>query len=336
MKIRVMAWAFLAIGMYADVDPTPYRFPVLPLFPPMPVRADNPVTVEGAALGKQLFFDPVLSRDSSTSCASCHRPEKAFSDAPNRFSKGVSGRLSIRNTPSLQNLAWYRDFFLDGRVTGLEEATLHPVRDEREMDFSVSGVVSRLSQQADYRESFFRAFGNTQPDSALLARALGQYLRTLLAYRSRFDSALWGYAYLSDAERHGLEAMSDQTRGNCIACHSLGSDALGVAPGFRNNGLDDVKTIQDPGLGKVTGSIQDIGRFKIPSLRNVAITGPYMHDGRFTSLEEVLRFYSEGVHPTADPPLSNGQRAGPRLTEQEQRDIIAFLEALTDRAVLGE
>lgn len=336
MKIWVLTWAVFVAGMQADTGPTPYLFPSLPFFPPMPVRAGHPVTVEGVSLGKQLFFDPILSRDSSISCASCHRPEKAFSDAPNPFSKGVNGRLSTRNTPSLQNLAWYGNFFLDGRVTGLEEATLHPIRDPREMDFSVSAVVERLAQLPVYRGLFFQAFRNSQPDSALLARALGQYLRTLIAYRSVYDSALKGEAFLSDAALRGLEAMNDQKRGNCISCHSLGSDALGVVPGFRNNGLDGWERINDTGRGAVTGKVADHGRFKTPSLRNVAITGPYMHDGRFASLEEVLHFYSEGIHPTADPPLTSGSRSGPRLTPQDQKDIIAFLEALTDEAVLGE
>jgi len=326
---------FLAVGFLPAHTPQPYSFPDLRYFPVMPVNPGNPVTVEGAELGRYLFYDPILSRDSSFSCASCHKQEFAFSDGGKQFSTGIEGAAMSRNTPPLFNLAWYRNFFWDGSAASLEEQVFQPVSAHDEMNLDWEEAERRISSSAIYRKLFSRAFGEKKIDSVRIAMAIAQFERTLISHNSKYDQAIRGEAFFTKDEAEGFEIVNDQTRGDCLHCHTTDADPLGTTGNFSNNGLDeydDPLGYKDAGRGKVNGKSEDFGKFRIPSLRNVALTGPYMHDGRFQTLEEVINFYSEGVHVTAnvDSKMEFAYRGGAQLTVEEKRKAIAFLRTLTD------
>lgn len=319
----------------------PYPFPELKLFPEMPRATDNTVTIAGTDLGRHLFYDPILSADSNMSCGSCHRQEAAFSDGPMRFSTGFKGAVMSRNTMPLFNLAWYPALFWDGRGGSIEEQVFHPVRTHTEMNLQWNVAVERISKSRFYQSKFRAAFGHEKIDSVLIAKAIAQFERTLLSYNSKYDSVLRKEAYFTKAELKGFELMNDMSMADCLHCHSTDADPMGTKLGFSNNGLDsitDADHYADKGRGGVTGDINDNGKFRIPSLRNIALTAPYMHDGRFKTLKEVLDFYSEGVHAGAnvDSKMGHANRGGVHLTEDEKYFIISFLATLTDSVFVKE
>lgn len=331
----------LLVAFSPGYDPQPYEFPELRRFPEMPEAEDNPVTVEGVDLGRHLFYDPILSSDSSISCASCHKQEFAFSDAPKAFSTGVPGTPVDRNTPPIYNLAWYPSLFWDGRAASVEDQVFFPVREHDEMNLEWPKAVKRIQRSELYPKKFQAAFGSTSVDSILIAKAIGQFERTLLSYRSKYDRVLAGKAYFTEDEYKGLELMNDQVKGDCLHCHTTDAGVLGTTGKFSNTGMDsifDPANYKDKGLGGFTGNPQDNGKFKIPSLRNVVVTAPYMHDGRFETLEEVLDFYSEGVIESAniDPLMGASHNGGVQLTEKEKEQIIAFLKTMTDSAFISD
>lgn len=320
---------------------SPYLFPEPYLFNKMPVAEDNPVTVAGVDLGRHLFYDPILSADSSISCASCHRQEAAFSDAPKQYSTGIGGAVATRNTMPLFNLAWYPALFWDGRGGSIEEQVFHPVRTHNEMNLQWDLAVERVRHSRLYRTKFKAAFGNARIDSVLIAKAIAQFERTLISYNSKYDSVLREEAYFSKAELKGFELVTDMSMADCLHCHTVDSDPMGTTLGFSNNGLDDIKDpgdYTDKGVGGITGKKEDNGKFRIPSLRNIALTAPYMHDGRFRTLKEVLDFYSEGVHASVnvDSKMGSAHRGGVHLTEDEKYFIISFLSTLTDSVFIKE
>ncbi|MEX0966775.1 MAG: cytochrome c peroxidase [Bacteroidia bacterium] len=339
--ILVFIGAFTAMMVlsFKNADkPTPYELPELRFFPKMPVT-DNPPTLEGAELGRFLFYDPILSADKTFSCASCHRQEVAFSDAPNRFSKGIDGDLMKRNTMPLFNLAWYPALFWDGKAASIEEQVFHPLRAHNEMNLDWSTAVQRIRQSDFYLPKFQATFGNAEIDSILIAKAIAQFERTLISNNSKYDQVLRGEAYFTPAELEGFDLINDQTKGDCLHCHTTDADALGTTTKFSNNGLeaafkpDDYK---DKGKAEVTGQTKDAGQFRIPSLRNVVVTAPYMHDGRFETLVQVLDFYSEGINNSynIDSKMGMAHQGGVRLTENEKEKVIAFLKTLTDSTFL--
>src|SRR5688572_8269616 len=309
---------------------TPWPFPVLEYFPPMPESKYNVVTMEGAVLGRYLFYDTLLSRNYAFSCASCHRQEVAFSDSPTQFSEGFNGQLQRRNTPPLFNLAWYATLFWDGRAASIEEQVFHPVREKGEMDLTWEEAEQRLNKNEFYVTSFKKVFGSGRIDSNMVSKAIGQFLRTLVSNNSKFDKVLRRETMLTEMEHDGFVLMNEQNKGNCLHCHTTDANALGTTGVFSNNGLDslsDANDFDDRGLGEYSGKKEDNGKFKIPSLRNVALTAPYMHDGRFNSLEEVLDFYNEHVmeSPTLDPKINPSSKLPLGLTKEEKVKIIAFL-----------
>jgi cytochrome c peroxidase len=335
--VLLTLFAALVIGYSPRFEhqTTPYPFPKLHFFPPMPVNTDNPVTVEGALLGRYLFYDTLLSNNNNMSCGSCHRQEAAFSDSPHKFSMGSDAKFMKRNTPPLFNLAWYPVLFWDGRASNIEDQVLHPLRSKSEMNLSVTEVISRLNSGTFYRPLFYKAFGVNKIDSTHLANALGQFLRTLISYNSKFDRVIRRETVLDSAEHAGFVLANEQNKGNCLHCHSSDADVLGTTTGFSNNGLDKVIShtdFKDPGRGGVTGKAEDYGKFKIPSLRNIALTSPYMHDGRFMTLNDVVAFYNDSIRqsPTLDHRLALFANHEIRLTNDEQIKIIAFLNTLTD------
>lgn len=288
-------------------------------WPLIPIPAHNPYTEQKAELGRRLFFDPILSGDGSISCASCHRPELAFTDGE-RFSPGANDLHTLRNTPSLFAVAYQRGLNWDGGAATLEIQSIVPLEAENEMDADLGEILQRLDDDPEYRALFYEAFG-TGPSVQTLTQALATFQRTILPTGSPYDRFLTSNEHtLSAEQRLGQDLFFG--RAGCATCHSgvrLTDDS------FRQNGL--TPRDEDPGRGHLSGRPEDMGLFKVPSLRNVAITAPYMHDGRFDTLDQVVRHYESGGEnpPNQDPairPLS--------LTDAERRAIVAFLHSLTD------
>jgi cytochrome c peroxidase len=302
-------------------------------FPKPRLPPDNPLTPDRVELGRRLFHDTRLSRDQKLSCASCHQESSALSD-PRRFSLGVEGRTGDRNSMPLFNLAWKDSFFWDGRAGSLRQQALMPIIDHREMDESVENVVMKLSKDDLMNSAFRKAFGSPEVTAERLGLAMEAFLLTLTSHDSLFDRAQRGEAKLSPDEQRGFELfmMEREPRlgtmgADCFHCHG---GALFTDHGFRSNGLAIDE--RDTGRHRVTEAALDRGTFATPSLRNIALTAPYMHDGRFASLEEVLDHYSEGVQrtDTLDPNLAKHPDGGLHLTAEEKRCVIAFLKTLTD------
>lgn len=315
--------------------PTPINLEIPPLFaqkiisPVIP--ADNPLTEEGIALGKKLFFDTILSGDNTISCASCHHPENAFTDT-NSFSEGVNNTIGTRNAMPLFNLAWNYDerFAWDGKEFGLENQAFEPVSNEIEMHSNWQEVAEKLQGDEEYPSLFEQAFGSATIDSTNVVKAIAQFERTLISANSKFDQYLLGETELTANELNGLDVFLREEKGDCFHCHGSENNPLWTDNDFHNNGLD--ATFTDLGLGAVTGNPNDNGKFKTPSLRNLAFTAPYMHDGRFETLDEVIDHYSEGLQfsETIDPLMKQVNLGGVNLSETDKVDLKAFLLTLSD------
>lgn len=294
---------------------------------------DNPLTVEGVALGRRLFHEKALSRDGTISCASCHIQEHAFSD-PRRFSIGTDGRVGQRNAMALMNLSWSHFYFWDARAFSLELQALAPVRDHEEMFNAWPEVLQRLRDAPDYPELFDAAFGTMEIDSMHVAFALAQFERTLLSFNSRFDKFHYDCdpSALTAQEQRGMDLFFGGA--HCADCHEL---PLFQDHGVVNIGLDSIPI--DKGLGQRTGLHKHMGRFKTPTLRNIAVSAPYMHDGRFATLEEVVDFYADDVQlntPNFDDHMFAWKLGAVDLDAQERADLVAFLHALTDHDFLTD
>ncbi|MEM6541629.1 MAG: cytochrome c peroxidase, partial [Bacteroidota bacterium] len=302
--------------------PTVFSERILP--PILPVN--NPLTVEGVALGEKLFFDASLSGDGTVSCASCHISSSAFTDN-DQFSTGINGNRGTRNSMPLFNLAWnYGErFFWDGAASSLEDQAFEPVTNPDEMGNTWPNVVTTLEQDPEYPELFRMAFGEDEIDSVRVVQAIAQFERTLISANSRFDQFLLGTLELTPQEENGRNVFLMETKGDCFHCHGNPNNPLWTDNIFHNNGLD--ATFTDLGLGRITGDPADNGKFKTPSLRNLAFTAPYMHDGRFQTLDEVIDHYSEGLQdsPTIDPLMKSVAQGGVQLSEQDKADLKAFL-----------
>ncbi len=340
---------------------TPYNYSNLPL--PKHVRdvanrfdntpADNPITDEGATLGRVLFYDPQLSVNGKTSCASCHRQELAFTD-DRKVSVGFDGRKVDRNSMSLVNLRYYRrgKFFWDERANSLEEQVLIPIENDIEMGHDLSKLVLQLQSDPLYPPLFRAAFGDEVVDKNRMAKALAQFLRSIVSFRSRYDvgreqvaSVHDPFPNFSEEENYGKQQFFG--RGRCFECH-LSDDLPAENPERQSaffyietpvvNGIDSDVPGADLGTAKITKNDRDRGRFKSPSLRNVEVTVPYMHDGRFITLDSVVEHYNWSVrpHPNLDPRLDDFAANGMALPEVEKVALTAFLLTLTDRELLQD
>ena len=277
-------------------------------------------------LGKKLFFDPILSTDHSTSCASCHSQTHGFADHNVRFSSGIYGRKGVRNTPSIANMIWYPSFGWDGGVNHIEIFHLGPLTNELEMGTSMEDVLNRLNHEATYRAQFKEHYGVDQISDYELFKVLTIYIAQMQSYQSKYDSYRQGKVKFSSEELKGYALFKNY----CAKCHTepLFSDFT-----YQNNGLDTV--FADGGRGKITKEITDYGKFRVPSLRNVALTYPYMHDGRFWDLEEVLEHYSSGIKENSQN-LSPKLKKDLHLTSTEKTALITFLKTLTDYPLLAD
>ena len=307
-------------------ESTPYELVIPQGFPDMIIPGNNPMTVEGVSLGRRLFYDTILSGDNTQSCGSCHVPAFNFSDNGKQFSEGITGDIGTRNAQSVINIGWMTELFWDGRAKGVEAQALGPVPNPIEMHLKWTDAVVKLNQHAEYPDLFFSAFGTRDIDSNLVVKAIAQFERTMISANSKWDRYLRGEVSLSQAEAQGFEIFFTE-KGDCFHCHAtiLFTDNLP-----HNNGLDSIFT--DLGYGEITKNPLDNGKFKTPTLRNIIFSAPYMHDGRFETLEEVIDFYSEEVKwsPTIDPLMKKVNQGGVKLTDQQKQNMVAFIKTLTD------
>jgi cytochrome c peroxidase len=329
---------------------TPYRLTISTFAPQPDLPRDNPLTGEGVALGGKLFFDRRLSAGNSESCATCHNPRRAFSQ-DRRFSRGVDGDIGTRNAMPLLNLAWKSSFFWDGRAATLREQVLQPIQNPMEMHEPLATAVARIAADKNYPRLFAGAFGSPQITSDRMARALEQFLLAQVSFDSKSDRVLNGRAKFTDEEQRGYELFNTeydpyhgQYGADCFHCHG---GPLFQSQNFANNGLDsdltklcrtyDKVSSEDLGRFRVTGRDGDQGKFAVPSLRNVAVTAPYMHDGRFQTLEQAVEHYCTGMKRSAtlDPNLAKHPDGGVPLSDADKRALVAFLKTLTDQRYLA-
>lgn len=315
--------------------PIPYNLEIPQLFtdkliaPIIPTN--NPLTIEGVSLGKKLFTDKILSGNQTQSCAHCHRLQEAFSHSV-QFSEGETGSLGNRNSMPLFNLAWNFDerFTWDGKEQTLENQAFEPVSNPIEMNANWKQIEIKLNNHAIYPDLFLKAFGTSKIDSNLVVKAIAQFERTLISGNSKFDQFLRGETALTPEEENGFNVFMDEAKGDCFHCHGSNNNPLWTDNQFHNNGLDSA--FSDLGLGAITGDPADNGKFKTPSIRNLTYTAPYMHDGRFTTLDEVIDHYSEGLQAssTIDPLMKKVNQGGVNLTTEDKANLKAFLLTLSD------
>ncbi len=299
--------------------------------PPVPIPADNPPTAETIALGRRLYYDPALSVDDTLACAGCHSPVFGFSDGK-QFSEGVGKKKGGRNAPTVLNAAYFTTQFWDGRAPSLEKQAEGPVQNPVEMAHTLARVEKKLTADASYRAAFEKAFGPGPITYEKVEKAIASFERTVVSGNSPFDRYYYGgdKQALSPAAQRGLKVFLDPKKGNCNACHTIGEKfALFTDNKFRNIGVgaDYRGNYQDPGRWNVTRNEADKGAFKTPTLRHIAKTGPYMHDGSLKTLKDVVDFYVGGGN--SNPQLDKEIRALDFLSGQERADLVAFLESLT-------
>jgi cytochrome c peroxidase len=323
---------------YASLDlPAHFKTPGARRFDNTPT--DNPVTDDGATLGRVLFYDTRLSANNTTSCGSCHAQSRSFT-IPERFGKGFEGKLTDRNAMSLVNLRYYPRgrFFWDERARSLEDQVLMPIQSKTEMGQDLIKLVDLLARDDRYPGLFRKAFGDDKVTKERIARALAQFLRSMVSYQSKYDE---GRAKVRSVREDFDNFTAQENRGkslflsHCASCHLPGGqDAHFTMDRPRNNGLDADAKKSDGGVGDVTLSGADLGLFKSPSLRNVEFTAPYMHDGRFATLEAVIDHYNRDVKP--HPNVDGRVRRRLNLSEAERAALVAFLKTLSDRKFVSD
>lgn len=296
---------------YPDYFPTPhYNF------------EQNQLTQEKINLGRALFYDPILSEDNSTSCASCHSPYNAFAHTDHDLSHGIHDSIGTRNAPALFNLAWQKSFMWDGAINHLDMQALAPIAHPAEMGSSIEVVLEKLNASPIYKDLSLKAFDDKTLTGEYVLKALSQFQLTLISAGSKYDRMKSGKDTFNLQEKNGYKLFKD----HCRNCHS---EPLFTTRAFKNNGLEIDTTLNDRGRYQITQNESDDRKFKIPSLRNIEYTKPYMHDGRFHTLNAVLKHYTSGIAtgPTLDPSLQKNIE----LTSNEQVDLIAFLLTLSDK-----
>lgn len=292
----------------------------------------NPISTAGFELGRTLFYDPILSRDGSISCGSCHQQSAAFTHHGHDLSHGIDDQLGERNSPPIMNLAWHNTFFWDGGVHDLDLQPIAPIENPLEMDEDLKKAVEKVRNSSKYAPMFKATFGNTEVTTDRMLKAMSQFMLMCISADSRYDKYVRKEAggELNSIELAGMQVFQQK----CASCHKgeLFSDFS-----FRNNGLSH-EFNKDRGRYRITLNDEDDYKFKVPSLRNVANTGPYMHDGRFYTLDEVLTHYTLGIRDqtTLDPLLKQNGKLGIELSTEEKEQIKAFLKTLSDDTFLRD
>ncbi len=344
MKYLLVSFLLFAVMLSCRKDKvmyvaTPFVLEIPSHFPQMIIPSDNPMTVEGVELGRKLFYEKKLSGDNTISCAECHSPASAYSD-PNQYSTGIDGVQGRRNAMALINLGWNQAFFWDGRAKTLEEQILMPVEDPIEMHETWTNAVSELKASVDYKNMFFKAFGEDGIDSTKVAKAIAQFLRTMISGSSKYDvmykfenglsltsNEQSIYESVTPSQWAGYDLFKSLNGADCFHCHN---GPLMQIHKFTNNGLD--ATFTDLGRGGVTGNPNDNGKFKVPTLRNITYSAPYMHDGRLATLDDVIDHYSHFIQmsPTLDPLIEFASQGGVQLDAFEKDLLKQFLLTLSD------
>ncbi len=311
---------------------TPYEVVLPPFTPPMPIPEDNPLTVEGIELGRHLFYEKMLSGNNTLACAGCHLQQKAFADV-NTFSVGIDGFEGTRTAMPIANLAYSGKLFWDGKANSLEELVLFPIQSEVEMHESVFRAVKKLTNTDKYPGMFYQAFCDSTITVENMSKAMAQFMRTIISSNPRMLPT--GREFRNEIQERGYNVFVDEEKGDCQHCHTITTFSTNFE--FKNNGLDEEPR---PGLMGQTGNPNDLGKFKTPSILNLRYTAPYMHDGRFNTIREVIDFYDTGFHwsPTLSEDLKKHTKDGKpvprRWTEEDKRDLEIFLLTLTDDSLL--
>lgn len=325
----VLLLAGMALLLSFAVDNSAYYKFVVPQGWPQPVYniKKNGVTEGGFKLGKMLFNDPILSKDNSTSCASCHLQFTAFTHADHSLSHGIYGRKGTRNSIALFNLAWNTSFMWDGGVADLEQQPINPLTNPAEMDSNIPDLVAKLNKLSKYRKMFYDVYTDSNITAGLLLKSLAQFTVMIESFNSKYDSVMRKERNVSftESEQSGYTVFKK----NCSACHT---EPLFTDNSFKCNGLPLDTGLQDMGRMKITGKKSDSLKFRVPSLRNVAFSAPYMHDGRFGKLKDVIEHYTNGL--VQGPTLAQELQSKMEMTEKEKTDLLAFLKTLTDRMFL--
>ena len=295
---------------------TPAHFP-----PPLDIFRDNPLSKEGIELGRRLFYEPRLSIDNSHPCSSCHEQVAAFGTFEHDRSHGVFESHTFRNAPVLFNLAWYPQYHWEGGIYSLEEQAIHPITGATEMGDNFTNIIRKLERVPYYRRAFQAVFNTSNIESTQILKALAQFTGTMISANSKYDRVLKGQAVFTAQEASGYQVF----QARCNTCHQ---EPLFTDHSFRNIGLPVDPSLKDYGRMRVTGRRQDSLKFRVPTLRNVALSSNYMHDGRFMTLQQCINHYRVGIIPstTLDPLLQNGIQ----LTDRQSSDLVAFLRTLTD------
>ena len=353
-KITLIAAAALVVGLQAckkdepkpgdnvSYDGTPYILDIGD-FPAPPIASDNQLTNQAVELGRMLFYEKKLSKDNTMSCADCHRQEHAFSDTT-RFSIGVDGFPGGRQAMAVFNMAWHtNEFFWDGRAHLLRDQSLKPIQDSLEMAETLPNAIAKLEAQQMYKDQFMRAFGSEEITSEKMSLAMEQFMNSIVSINSKYDRYLRGEENLSASEERGRKLFfteynqffPDSSGADCAHCHTPRNFANNM---YMNNGLESDATLTDIGREAVTKDPADRGKMKVPSLRNIELTAPYMSDGRFKTLEEVVDHYNNGLQMSAtlDPALVQTMATGLMLDAQDKADLIAFMKTLTDSDMLTD
>ncbi len=288
----------------------------------------NTLTQAGFELGRKIFYDTRLSRDNTTSCGSCHQSFAAFANIDHNISHGVDGLVGTRNSPGLANLAWSTTFFWDGGVLNIENQPIAPIENPVEMDLKIDSVVARLNADPVYRDQFQMVFGNPNINSQNMLRALAQFMAAMISNNAKYDRVMRheeGIVFTAE-ENAGLAVFQQ----HCASCHKA---PLFTDYSFRNNGLS-ATAVNDSGRAHITHNLADMFKFKVPSLRNLGFTKPYMHDGRFKTLNEVLDHYDHGV--TASATLDPSLQGGIQLSAQDRSSLLSFLGTLNDSTFVAD
>ena len=283
----------------------------------------NPLDENTIQLGRKLFYDPILSADQSISCASCHSPFNAFAHTDHSLSHGIQDQIGQRNAPALFNLAWHESFMWDGAINHLDVQALAPISHSKEMASSIQDVITRLNSSSEYRELFFKTYHDSLISSERILKSLAQFQLSLVSANSRYDSVRQGKVEFNLQERNGYHLFIK----HCNSCHT---EPLFTNHQFKSNGLSVDTTLNDYGRWNITKVPSDSLLFKVPSLRNLSYTYPYMHDGRFNKISQVIDHYSKGIDRSAN--LSKELNSPILLSSNEKVDLISFLLTLNDKA----
>jgi len=286
---------------------------------------NNPLSKEKVFLGRNLFYDPILSRDNSISCASCHSPYNAFTHVDHNVSHGIEDRIGTRNSSTLMNLAWHKSFMWDGAINHLDMQALAPISHRDEMDEKIENVILKINQTRKYKTLFYNAFGDSTATSEKMLKSISQFMLTLISANSKYDLVKQHKATFTSQEQNGYNLFKI----NCANCHK---EPLFTNLQFENNGLKIDPKLNDFGRMKITQNTKDSLKFKVPTLRNIEFSFPYMHDGRFKKLNQVLNHYTNEIQKSST--LSINLEKLIALSSNEKVDIIAFLLTLSDREFL--